>query len=238
MRVIVTARCQPETPLRWRNLGVCLRQLADARRCLPETCVRVVVAEHDAAPRLATLAATGGAEHVFLPGDGLFCKGAALNAGAAGGHEPLLCLLDADCWVGRDWLAKCLALIDGWRHDGTWRGAMLPYERFRFLEAQPSDKVAAGTDPSMTMEHEACPSCGGAAWCDRALWERIGGADEGYVGWGPDDRDLECRLEAAMGAPLLRGDLPLWHLFHERPDTSTNDAGWARLLATRARLGR
>ena len=69
-----------------------------------------------------------------------------------------------------------------------------------------------------------------------ALWksdfERINGFDESFVGWGFEDRDLQCRLEKAglrVRSILWRG--PIGHLWHP-PDASfvRNGVGTANRL--------
>jgi hypothetical protein len=212
MRLLVTipARCRPEHPLRRRNLVACLKQLQAARsRLPPAVTVEVVIAEHDARPRLRALAREYGADHVLVPGAGLFAKARCCNEGIGERTPDLICLLDGDCWVTPSWLVQCLALIAEWQRVGEWRGAMLPYDRFRFLAPGPSAVVAAGGEPDKSMRHEACSSVGGAVWITLELYWRIGGWDEAYEGWCPDDRDFAFRLEQAMGAPILRGALPL-----------------------------
>jgi predicted glycosyltransferase involved in capsule biosynthesis len=239
VQIVIPVRIRPEHPLRRRNLWVCLDQASRAQAWLRgrHRTVEVTLAEHDSEARTLLEAEHFHARHVLVPDGGPFSKSRAANAGAAVGKAPLICLLDGDCWIGADWLERCLELIGGWQQTKVWRGAMLPYQRFHFLTPRPSAEVAAGAIPILSMRHEACPSVGGAVWVERKLWRQIGGWDEGFTGWGPDDRDFAYRLAVGMKAPLLRGDLPLWHLFHEEQDKSTDPDGWRRFRANQKRLG-
>lgn len=236
VRVVIPVRCADQ-PLRRRNLECCLRQLSlnawDGQP--PDFSVWVV--EHDREPSLHVWVRNQGWQYIHVYGDGPFCKGLALNHGAAFAEEDLLLLLDADVWVAPDWIPSCLEQIDKLRDTTLSPFAMLPYDRFCFLAPEPSAKVAAGAYPTTRMEHESNPSVGGAIWIERLLWERIHGADEGYLGWGAEDRDLAMRLEHAMAEPIPRLKGPLWHLHHEEADRRFHAPNWDRFEAARRRLG-
>lgn len=235
VRVIVPIRCT-NMPLRRRNLEVVLRQLGlSAFEGKPEFSVWVI--EHTHAPELHVWVRDQGWQYIHVYSESLMCKGACLNHGAAYATEDTLLLLDADCWFPPDWLAACVDYIDHQRELGTWPGVLLPYDRFCFLSPEASDKVAAGAYPTAKFAHEACPSVGGAIFVDRTLWQRIHGADEGYVGWGAEDRDLAMRLQHAIAQPIPRLAQPLWHLHHEEADRTHHAPNWDRFEAKRKALG-
>jgi hypothetical protein len=49
----------------------------------------------------------------------------------------------------------------------------------------------------------------------RPLYDRIGGFDEGFSGWGLEDTAFAIACETAAGKPLLRVEGEAWHLHHE-----------------------
>ncbi len=243
VRVVLPARLAGDVPLRARNLGACLGRLKALRERQPEGVeVEVVLVEQEGGEQLVTMAAEAGAEYAFYDDAGPFNRSACLNVGAEwsrdGGlvavdpdddGEPvslpdLLVLMDGDLWVSDDWLTACLDWIAGWRRAGVWAGAMLPYQQARYLDADASERVAKGEAPTPGMGGVTYHSVGGALWIERELFERVGGFDAQYRGWGSEDRDFMRRLTEAMGAEPLRLPLPLWHLHHEEPDKSHAEA--------------
>jgi hypothetical protein len=63
---------------------------------------------------------------------------------------------------------------------------------------------------------------GACMWITRDAFDRVGGMDERYVGWGGEDDDLVARLE--LHAPVRRFTDPFLHLDHPRPPM-VNDGG-------------
>lgn len=73
----------------------------------------------------------------------------------------------------------------------------------------------------------------------RTLWDRLGGFDESFVGWGFEDTAFTIAAEAVTGHPLLRINADVWHLFHNsNPDSRraspTFKANEARVARYRA----
>lgn len=48
----------------------------------------------------------------------------------------------------------------------------------------------------------------------RGLWEKVGGFDEGFSGWGLEDTAFAIACEMVSGGPLERMDGEVWHLYH------------------------
>lgn len=155
---------------------------------------------------------------------------AARNAGAdaavAAGAEGLV-LLDADCVPGDALLERYAAALDA--HPGALLAGPVTYLR-------EGDTVAPATDlAALTAPHAARPSPPAGEvvvarpdeqvlfWSlsfatTAAGWSRIGGFDEGYVGYGGEDTDFAMRAQAA--------DVPLaWvggaHAYHQHHPVSS-----------------
>ncbi len=73
----------------------------------------------------------------------------------------------------------------------------------------------------------------------RACWDELGGYDEGFHGWGMEDREFNRRAERLW--PIRRVSGEVLHFWHgdRRPDDSTLEtppevvaANWARLKET------
>lgn len=55
---------------------------------------------------------------------------------------------------------------------------------------------------------------GGLLVVSRAAWEKVGGYDEEFIGWGHEDSDLHTRLLALAHWDRIEGQA--WHLHHPR----------------------
>lgn len=116
-------------------------------------------------------------------------RAAARNAGAAAGQGELILLLDSDCIPQPGMLSAHLAEIaDGadisfgpvvGADDGFWAA----YQSV--VADKRAERAAAGEYALMTTAN---------AMLRRALFERIGGFEEAYRGYGFEDRDLVLRL--------------------------------------------
>lgn len=60
---------------------------------------------------------------------------------------------------------------------------------------------------------------GGLFAFTREVWEKVGGFDEGYIGWGMEDQAIYKEVSRVLGPPEDLGSEPAWHLYHEpQPD--------------------
>lgn len=213
--VVVPFRDRTEDGARARNLAACLRSLAD--QSVPREQYLVTVVESDDRPRWRDLVAFHGGQHLFAENAGPFNKSWAVNVGAVNttARAPLICVLDADSLVDRDFLRRNDARF---QRPGT--GAFLPYRDMLYLDDRATGRAI----------HERCivrrPVAarellrgfavhrppGGCVWLRRDVFESVGGMDERYEGWGREDMDFVLRLQLATA---LEGfDDPMLHLHH------------------------
>ncbi len=85
-----------------------------------------------------------------------------------------------------------------------------------------------GADAAAALRHNI------ALWRDD--FERVNGFDEGFVGWGLEDRDLQFRLErlGLRVRSILLATAPI-HLWHPVPPSfARNNVGTANLAYFRA----
>jgi hypothetical protein len=89
-------------------------------------------------------------------------------------------------------------------------------------------------------------SCSGALVVTRTLWDKVGGFDERFVGWGFEDQGARLAFETLSGHTLVRTIGALYHLHHTvdpghypaSPTVSANRARAERYLAARGDPGR
>ncbi len=157
---------------------------------------------------------------VAVPGDGLPLA-AARNAGRRAATGDTLVFLDVDCipsatlvpgfasvLAEHDALVCCAvrylpagAVADGWTEDALARtGRLHPARRF------PDRGVAAAEQPGLFWSL--------AFGIRAASFDRVGGFDEAFSGYGAEDTDFAFRA-AATGLPLLfAGGLQAFHQHH------------------------
>lgn len=57
-------------------------------------------------------------------------------------------------------------------------------------------------------------SCSSAVAVSRQLFDRAGGFDDQFVGWGREDSAFRIACETVSGKPMLRVAAPAYHLWH------------------------
>lgn len=156
--------------------------------------------------------------------EGPFNRSAAINAGvAAAGPFDVLVIADADSFVAPEQLAQAVATA-------VATGQLtLAYDLFCYLDRSMSAKVMAGYPGDWHA---------GVAWTldwavssmvvvPAGLWWTLGGADEGFVGWGGEDFALRHALET-FGGGMHRTSGPVWHLWHPSQPHDADDVFPAR----------
>lgn len=114
---------------------------------------------------------------------------------------------------GVAWAAKLQTLVVPWqiRHKLSPRGSENFYERgisgFEVADLDLSDP---------TRRRMPVLFRGGTTVVPRTVWERVGGFDEGFVGWGHED--VAFRVAASTLTPGRVNELTgtIWHLHHAR----------------------
>lgn len=201
---------------RVRNLLACVAALRD--QSADEATIAVV--EVDSEPRWQHLVAPVVDQYLFAPSQGAFNRSWALNVGVshAAGDAPYVCVMDADILVDRDFVARNAARLRDGTHD-----AHIPFEILTAMDAPASSHAIrrrfaqGGPAVSMTQIRALLlrDVAGACLWARREFYERLGGHDERYEGWGGEDDDFLIRMRDA--GEVLRYDDRLLHMAHPRP---------------------
>jgi hypothetical protein len=170
--------------------------------------------------------------------DGPFNRSAAINAAAAEAGDWSIALI-----ADSDTVAPALALTTGaelarqtgWMVNCHDLRVMLNERATRRIIAGRSDPAADWRKPSWVERiwYES-PSAGVVV--RRDLFDRVGGFDEKFVGWGHEDSAFRIACETVTGAPMLRVAMDCYHLWHpESPEVDrrspTRRANMQRLAA-------
>lgn len=170
-------------------------------------------------------------EYLFARHEGPFNKAWVVNVGVvqSASQAETVCVFDADLLPDRGFVARN---VDRFRGPGV--GAVLPYRDMLYLDDGSSGHAVGARclDGEATLDPQALRGfwvrrpVGGCVWLTREVFDRIGGMDERYEGWGGEDVDLVLRLQASTA--LYTFDDFMVHLQHpvmlRRPDeTARND---------------
>lgn len=207
---------------RVRNLLACLAALRDQTRP-----VAVTVVETDELPRWREVVEPLVDHYFHASYDGPFNRSWAINLGVANtpGRARNLCVYDADILADREFVARNHERLLADRY-----AAHLPYVDMFSLDAAASHRAirerVGAKEPDVSFDVlrglVLVRPPGACLWLTRDAFDRIGGMDERYAGWGGEDDDLVARLEAQ--GPVLRFADPMLHLDHPRPPM-VNDNG-------------
>jgi glycosyltransferase involved in cell wall biosynthesis len=179
--------------------------------------VDVVVVQHGPAPTPELLPA-GSPRYVHIASDGPFSKAAACNAGYRVASAPVIALVDADMLMDSRPFLGCVTRVLG----GV--DVIRPFGHLVDLDLATSRRVRDGAAPSE--QHltttasgrvgETVPICGGIAILRSDAFERAGGMDETFEGWGGEDDALSTALVRTGSDCRILSAERGYHLWHPR----------------------
>ena len=170
-------------------------------------------------------------EHVAVeprvPG---FDKGMLFNEGFHRTRAELLLLVDADCLVPASVLRRFrespLPDADCWT----------PYGDVFDLSPEQTRSVYQGQDFTGWGSPRAYRCVGGAVMIRRSAYERIGGFEPGFHGWGGEDEAFIWKCRRLLRYERLESER-LTHLYHPRSVAEVRDTeAWHRRVAMRDRI--
>lgn len=151
--------------------------------------------------------------------EGEFNRSAAVNrAAACADGADVLVVLDADTIVGGPQIASAATIA---RATGV---VTFAFGRYAALDKAGTDKILAGFDGSWE-EHVAYEFHNTASSClalRRDLWDRLGGFDERFAGWGWEDVALSLAAQTLSGG-MHRVAGTAWHLWHPPSPDAGNE---------------
>jgi glycosyltransferase involved in cell wall biosynthesis len=222
--VVMGIRAAAEEPQRLANAKICLQALN--LQDLPRWKYRIIIVEQDQGPRLERELAPYVDKYIFVYNPGPYNRGWGFNVGAcaSGGHEDVLCLIDADLLVAPGFLQRGLQSFE------RGKRAVLPYKEVSYLDSQTTDRVIRDylaqphrpLEPNNYRGRLFSTSQGGCIFVASSLYHQIGGHDERFRGWGREDREFWDRLSRVTHIEQLPGRQ--LHLNHPRPN---EEDSWA-----------
>lgn len=145
-------------------------------------------------------------------------KGRAVRSAVDQSTGDLLVVADADVFVTREALEQTVHLVATaapWAmpHSVVYR--LSDIETINITSRAPN--IEPRPLPAAMLERRRHPSVrgGGIVICTRDAFERVGGIDPRFTGWGGEDISFARALDALVGCPAQRRS-PMWHLHHPR----------------------
>jgi predicted glycosyltransferase involved in capsule biosynthesis len=149
-----------------------------------------------------------------------FCKSAAINNAAQTATRDIFLIADADIVFDLDQIREAVGALDKY----TW---VIPYTFLYYLPPEATRELHK-RDPSVIMkdidytgylktrcisEKDGWEWGGGINIVRRRHFEKVGGFDERFKGWGGEDDAFQKVLDAVCG-PHIRVEATMWHLYH------------------------
>ncbi|WP_082151339.1 glycosyltransferase family 2 protein [Caenimonas sp. SL110] len=138
-----------------------------------------------------------------------YCRSWSLNAGTDAARAPIVILHDNDMLVPVDYAAQVIARMAQGYH-------VVNLKRFVFyLDADHTRRIFEGQAALLDAAPETIVQnleAGGSIAITRDAFERIGGMDESFIGWGGEDNEFWERAQTLRVWPWAY--LPIVHLWH------------------------
>lgn len=213
--------------LAYRNRAQSLRVLLEYfERCRDTEQVEFILVDLNSTDTVQLDAYELNIQHHAIPYSGTFWKTKALNYGLLQSQGQIVTIHDVDCLPAPDFfeqihdyfedpdnhnrkLARDVVLLDrkateGIRHIRPWE---IDTSGFAKSATQFNEKIIGNSQCSMLREN----------------FDKLGGYDEGYIGYGYEDYEFSLRCHNHYGNAVILGTL--WHMWHEREsDWQNHDA--------------
>jgi glycosyltransferase involved in cell wall biosynthesis len=160
------------------------------------------------------------ARHILAYNGGPFNKSWGLNVAARHAQAEVLIVADADLIVPIQALSSAIAAC----HDGL--DAVNPYARLVDVAPDVTESLRNGEldqleslpahDINRTAQGEQLCFCGGAYVIRRSAYERLGGQDERFVGWGGEDDAMSIKVLGLLEKTATFARPTAYHLHHAR----------------------
>jgi GT2 family glycosyltransferase len=235
----MTVRTYPKLSLvtayraRRAHLDLLLSRLADIREGEGFTDFELILVEGDAQPTVADLGERyEWLRYLYVPLPGPFNRALLTNRGAAVSKGEYLMAYDVDLLPAEGVLANHLALataspvclVAGYR-------LQLPEMLSAPVVLPSADQLIEGSGVlrkplvcpedsyGSLVKYLLCQEKGGVCTCYPAkAFSAVGGLDEDFVGWGPEEQDLMERICDTDLALVRSYDLLYYHLPHDREE--------------------
>lgn len=168
-----------------------------------------------------------------------FCRSSAINNGVKKSTNDILIISDCDIVIPKETLDYSLDLIDD-------EEFLIPFGICYDLSKERTEKILA-KDPKCWLGIErdiagvrdirANRLAGGIQLITKDLFNKIGGYDTRFQGWGWEDTVFCWKIHQELGEYTVVDDADIFHLWHDRAELSWDNYDLAQRIKKKFRKG-
>lgn len=187
----------------------------------------IVVVEQDEESTLASHPLVKKIKYLHVYNPGPFNKSWGMNVAFRQSSGDILVVSDADLIVQADDMQRAVKACE------KELDAVRPYGRLiDMTESETEEYMQHGDLPDFpektrgydrTHANEALCMAGGIYIVRREYYQRVGGMDENFSGWGGEDDAMSIKLQGLSMKVAIAKDAKAWHLWHPRVDCYSHD---------------
>lgn len=148
-----------------------------------------------------------------------FCKSVAVNNAAKKATRDIFIIADADIVFNADQIKNAVEVLNS----HPW---VIPYRSLFRLDYEKTNELCK-RNPDLRLDDADFQGCtkldirtgyelvGGVNVVPRKYFEKVGGFDERFKGWGGEDDAFQMAMDAICGQ-YLRIEATMWHLYHPK----------------------
>tara|TARA_R110002051_G_scaffold119311_1_gene192794 strand:+ start:435 stop:1202 length:768 start_codon:yes stop_codon:yes gene_type:complete len=183
--------------------------------------VPIILSEQDETPKLDNICKEKNVKHIFFKTSEFFNRQRGVNICARAATTPVIAHYDADILLKPQQIKAAVKAILNKSADLVY-----PYDGHFYDIPKQYHKQIVETNNLNCVDLKECKlfnphSVGGVVIFDRKHYWKCGGANENFKGLGYEDNEINGRFKK-LDSKIVRTQWPLYHLTHERKDTSFN----------------
>ena len=159
-----------------------------------------------------------------------FSRAVAINNAYKKSSRNILVIADADVFLD----IKLIKFATVALAESPW---IIPYDNINYLTLEgtiallkeaPATNIENNISPKNIYKYSGYKIFGGLCILKKECFERVGGFDEAFVGWGCEDDAFQRKMDALCGKHL-RFHSDLWHLYHPSASRSNYNNNFIHL---------
>jgi len=183
--------------------------------------VPIILSEQDEESKLANICKERNVKHIFSQTSEFFNRQRGVNICARAAITPVVAHYDADILLKPQQIKAAVKAIMDKSADLVY-----PYDGHFYDVPRQYHEEITKTKNLNCVDLNQCKlfnphSVGGVVIFDKDHYWKCGGANENFKGLGYEDNEINERFKK-LGSKIVRTQWPLYHLTHERKDTSFN----------------
>ncbi|MDP3066238.1 MAG: galactosyltransferase-related protein, partial [Methanobacteriaceae archaeon] len=147
-----------------------------------------------------------------------YCRAHSINHGVSKAKQNKLIIMDSDIYLDKEPIVKALEMLD--EHQFVLPFGLIkditPVISKRLLDGQTVDYETLFWNTYMDRDIRECQCAGGMQIITKELFNKIGGYDERFIGWGYEDTAFCFKVRKELGNYPILEDTVGFHLYHER----------------------